>query len=319
MDSDDDTKQCCGSGCNNCILDEYPRNKSRGTEIDSKLNILSQNYVPFRIDKIENCTENVSIFFLSFKSAINLDLTEYTLNIPPGHHIMIRTECTTAEYNLTDKRYDTETELDYISRWYTPIRVDSAYFKFEILVKFEVNGLMSKYFQKCVPGDICEVKGVYGNFTWVPHNWQRLLCISQGVAIAPMFRVIQSILDNEEDETRIQLYACYKDCDSILMRPEIIAFQQYWNFQSAVYLSNHKCCCYEQVEMCTCLRNQLKYNERVHSKRLDFNELFNYFNSNNADINSNFILICGTDVFINSIKNYLKKLNINEDNIFVFQ
>lgn len=321
-DSDNESdKQCCGSGCNNCILDEpsssHQSNHSDGNS--TKMNILSQNYVTFRINSIIPCTKEVHRFTLRFcdTSSDQIDQSAYTLFIPSGHHVMIRAKCSTN----SDLKYDTDTTESYVSRWYTPITVNSELFQFEVLVKFYPGGAMSAVWQKFIVGDICEVKGVYGEFNYTPNTLKRLVCICQGVAVAPMYRIAAAILDDENDETLVTLLSCFRSIDDLLLRDEIEACRRFWNFQSSIFLSRNDCQC-GQGEICDCLQSRVRYGETINPFRLGLKDLLAFYGQqeDNSFKQSIYTLICGTDIFVNSMKTHLLYgLNINEDRIFVFQ
>lgn len=310
-----DEIKCCGSGCNNCVLDER---KCFSPEDSSKDNILAIDggkYVKFSLQRKWKCTENVCRFEFIYINEEDLKVMELT--IPPGCHIMIR--AIIDEINPKTIRNDETTIGNFISRPYTPIHVDKKNGKFEILVKFEPMGLMSNYFGNISLGDTVEVKGPYGDFRWTPNSIRNLICVSQGVAISPMYAIVQSILNNEDDETRIDFLSCFRGIDDILLRDEIYDFQQYWNFESLIYLSNETACSCDtnaKIRNCGCIESKLKYNEIVCTFRLDENELSKIFIEKR--IENCFILLCGTSRFINSIKMSLKKLHIKDENIFVF-
>lgn len=62
-----------------------------------------------------------------------------------------------------------------------------------------------------------------------------MLCV--GTGIAPMAQLIQTILNNEDDESVITLlYGCrtYKD---ILLKSQLDDWSRYWNFTCTYYLS----------------------------------------------------------------------------------
>lgn len=284
------------------------------------MNILSQNYTTFRIISIIPCTKEVHRFTLRFcdTSSDQIDHSPYTLFIPTGHHVMIRAQCC----NATDRKYDADTIERYVSRWYTPITVNSELFQFDVLVKFQSGGAMSALWQKFVVGDICEVKGVYGEFIYTPNALKRLVCICQGVAVAPMYRIAAAILDDEDDETLVTLLSCFRSIDDLLLRDEIEACRRFWNFQSSVFLSQNECDC-GQGEICDCLQGRVRYGETINPFRLGLKELLQFYGThedNNSLKQSIYTLICGTDMFVNSIKTHLLYgLNINEDKIFVFQ
>lgn len=342
----EDKEQCCGSGCNNCVLDKNKYSESKTST--KKTNILNSNYTKFIVQNIEECSANTSRYTFKYKhdelsdiEETKLDLTNLTLEIPPGYHLMIRVPYEDIGFNNNTylknlKKQDQNTTEDFISRRYTPILVDAKTLTFDVLVKFEKLGLISTYFKHLTIGVCTEWKGSYGTFQWIPNKYKYLLCFCHGVAIAPIYRIINTILNNEIDDTLIQLHVGFQNFESILLRNELIGFKDYWNFQSIIYLTQTQNLCEclissmrrpsQQIQPqfhCNCIRKKCKYNENICTYRLDNNiieniykSLFVYYNKTIINEHEIFTLICGTKDFTNIIENCLKQLNIN--NYFIF-
>lgn len=317
--------QCCGSGCNNCVLDQ--RKNTTISSINEKTNIFSKKYQHFSLNNISRHTDSVYEFSFIFTNTDYDNLDNYTLNIPPGHHLILRSlnsnsasPDSTAHTECHKLKNDLNTLEDYISRPYTPIKVNREKLQFTILVKLEPFGQMSKYLQSLTIGHICEWKGVYGIFNWTPNKYKYLLCIYHGVAAAPIYRVVSSIFANAEDETRIIVRGCFATIDQIVLRKEFYAFHQYWNLASIVYyLSRESCTCTMQqqppsVQNCKCKRDKLLYNETACVYRLNDQELSKAF----IEKMETFTIVCGTEAFIKQIKCHLEKLAIPNENIFIF-
>ena len=61
--------------------------------------------------------------------------------------------------------------------------------------------------------------------------------LAVGTGIAPMSQVINTILNNEEEDTMIQLlYGC-RTYEDILMKKELKEWSRYWNFTCHYFLS----------------------------------------------------------------------------------
>lgn len=305
---------CCNSGCNNCILDTYQRQHDAKLirTNDSKINLFDGSYRQFKLTSIESYTETVQrLRFQIVTENVNKD--EYMIEVPPTFHLFIRAPTATANLSKNDEN----TKENYISRPYTPIAYNASQFSFDVLVKFEQNGRMSTYLKNLKIGDITEWKGCYGDFVWVPNplRYKYLVCICQGVAIAPMFSLISSILSNEDDETVIYLLVCFKDLENYLLRSELVQFNKFWNFHCTVYLSlfiHDKKCTDNRRKNCSCLR--LFSNETICPYRLNNNELNQFYNE--LGCNLIFTLFCGT----NTLENLVKTCNnINMDNYYCFQ
>ncbi|KAL5276308.1 CYB5RL family protein [Megaselia abdita] len=219
---------CCGNGCTNCILDTKPLQE----EDDNRPNALSI-YRKYNIVKILDLKPNITKY--TFQLTENCD--NLSLRIPPGHHIMMRS-----------------TEL--LIRPYSPFSVTTADFEFEILVNDCPNGEMTKYIKGLNLGDSVEFRGPVGKYQ---HKVNRNVVIfTHGVAIASVFRIVTSILENQEDDSRIYFNACFQDLEHILFRNEIHSWNQFWNFDGLIYLSKGG----------QDFKDKLKYKEAVLNRRL---------------------------------------------------
>lgn len=327
-DNNNELEVCCNSGCNNCILDK--KQIKVNEDYSKKINVFSENYINFEITSIKQCTSNVFRFILKYFNKSEENLDNKIVYIPEGHHVIIRapkvvnktTSTIFLNYihhslnnplnlktnnSIKIEKYDKNMKDNYISRMYTPITVKPNEMEFEILVKMEPNGLMSKYFQTLNIGDLIEIKGPYGEFTHVKNKYKKLICFSQGVGLAPIYSLFNSILKDDEDETVVHLIACFQDVDHILLRDEIYDSLKHWNFHSEFYLSKE-----ENLE------KKLKFNETIHNFRLVNNEILKIYYKN-SDIENAFNLICGTENFVKLIKNCLiNSLGVKNENIFIF-
>lgn len=299
-----DDQVCCNSGCNNCVLDTYQRHVKLRSVNDLKYNLFDGTYRQFKVIFNEKCTEIVNKIRFEFVSK-ETNEDKYTIQVPPTYHLFIRTPIDAVNTSKNDKN----TKENYIGRPYTPIKFED--FSFEILVKFETNGKMSNYLKNLKIDDLTEWKGCYGNFLWSPNpfKYKYLVCICQGVAIAPMISLISSILSNEEDETLIYLLVCFKNMENYLLRTELVEYRKYWNFRPTVYLSqfaHNEECTNRMIKNCACIRPLLRYDEIVCPYRLDKNELQEFYNKLTSNLI--FTLFCGT----NNLENLIQTCNIHK-------
>lgn len=300
-------EECCNSGCNNCVLDRQQNASSKCAIEHSKINLFDRTYRVFKLISRQICTVNVHKFRFKIVSS-GIDEEKYTIDVPPTCHLFIRIPSDTANTNKNDEN----TKENYISRPYTPITVDDNQLSFDILVKFEQNGRMSSYFEQLKIGDISEWKGYYGDFMWSanPTQHKYLVCICQGVAIAPIYTLVSSILSDEKDETLIYLLVCFKDLDNYLLRNELAEFRKFWNFHAIVYLSqfNHynEQCTEKRTKNCLCLKPFLRYDETICPYRLNQNELKRFYSERGSNLI--FTLFCGT----NSLENLVKSCSVSE-------
>lgn len=322
----DEEEQCCGSGCNNCVLDKLQQtNKPKFFDIESKSNIFSKNYTKFAVQNILRHSDTIYEFAFSYINTDGNDLTNFIIDIPPGHHLFLRSPYIYNEKTAINRtKHDQNTIEEYISRPYTPILVNRKELQFHILVKLESNGQMSSYLRHLTIGNHTEWKGVYGTFKWITASlnhtkYTNLVCIYQGIAVAPIYSVMSSIFANDLDETRITVFGCYKNIENILMRKKLYEFHQYWNLNSInYYLSQQKCTCSIRQMNCLCIKKHLWYNENVFPYRLDDCQEFDKVFANKIK-NQTYTIVCGTDKFTQFIKCMLiEQLMIENENIFIF-
>lgn len=317
IDADGNVEDCCNSGCNNCILDTHQKSLLRNSDLTSKLNLIDSQYKQFKVIEIQQCTSNVNRYKFEFFNQEQINLDNFVLNVPSTYHLILRAPTSDDYIRKSGVKHDKSTIDEYISRPYTPILVDSNNLTFDILVKFESNGMMSQYLRQLKIGELTEWKGVYGAFQWNPKpTTKHLICISQGVAIAPMFNLISSILSNELDETLVHLFACFQNVDNILLRSELCLLQLFWNFKVRIYLSQQNCdlCKNEKTINCICIKDKLRFNESIYNYRLDENKLIDFYKGLNTD--QHFTLVCANNLLENSVKSSLEKLNKNDKNCY---
>ena len=314
-----ENESCCNNGCNNCVLDKLLIiTKSNH---DDKSNLLkSGSYQTFKVEQINRIT--INIYDIKFKYTEPYNSKKEILKIPPASFLMFRTRkdffCTDInpvfqEYheqfdnieghcNENSTKHDKEMKDEYFSRKYTPYWVDDEEMSFKIILKLEPWGRMSKYFQTLHLGSETMWKGPFESFKFLPNATTTLIIFTQGICLTSSYRIIESILKNEEDETKIILISCFQNIDTILFRNEIHSFNSYWNFQSTTYLS----------ESSNSLDHKLKYKETIVNRRLNAEDIDDL--NKIADPNTTNILICGRDGFVDFLQLSLRKHNYNNVN-----
>lgn len=325
MESDSEEEKCCGNGCNTCVLDKKKVIKD-GSLID---NVIDSRYQWFRVSDIKQEARNV--FTFEFQYCDESD-SEKGLFIPHGAHLMLRVPSedilkdvnevfvkAELESNLR-KRWNQEPKKtitndpdmtkSYTSRPYSPYQFHPVDRTFRILFRYE-GGEMSKRMIRLKIGDLVEFKGFYsGEFIYSRNMTRTLICICQGVAIAPMINVIQQILQDEEDDTIINLFACFRDFHDILLKDTLREMMNYWNFKLNLYLPYHieDTCKQKSISCCDCIKKHKLFTETVYLQRI---------NSETMKPNPDAIyLISGSEDFITSTSGLLKDLQIVQGKIF---
>ena len=68
-------------------------------------------------------------------------------------------------------------------------------------------------------------------------QFKKMYMLAVGTGIAPMSQVIETVLNNEDEDTIIQLlYGC-RTYEDILMKKELQEWSRYWNFSCQYHLS----------------------------------------------------------------------------------
>uniref|UniRef100_A0A182N501 Uncharacterized protein n=1 Tax=Anopheles dirus TaxID=7168 RepID=A0A182N501_9DIPT len=205
------------------------------------------------------------------------------------------------------KHDQTEDDL-YISRPYTPIASDLEAGTFDVLIKLEPGGAMTNYLVTLSIGAHTEWKGLYGDFLWKRNQHRNVVAFVQGVAIAPVYSTLSTILDDSEDDTRLTLCACFRDLQSVLLREELRSMGSYWNFRYEVYLSR-------RTDHCPPLA--VRYAEPIHDRRLEAEDTERLLERSISDGKQTLlVLLCGTEPFTAFIKSSLVKLGI--ENCYTF-
>ena len=162
--------------------------------------------------------------------------------------------------------------------------------------------------QWCV-GICAEWRGPFGDFQYQANKYKKLLMLACGTGIAPMIQVIQTVLDNEDDLTCIQLvYAC-RTQHEIMLKYMLNEFSDYWNFQVLYVLSQ----CTE--EKLVTEKGLIRYGDKIKCGRITA-DLVHAEMPPPSD--ENHVLVCGTKSFDKDMINYLLKMGYTRNNIFKF-
>ncbi|XP_035781916.1 NADH-cytochrome b5 reductase-like [Anopheles albimanus] len=319
--------ECCGSGCTNCVLDLKPDHHHApvGTS-----NVLNRTYQRFICCSIAQETEQVFRFRFQLQQE---RAPGQALYIPPGCHLLLRAlrqrseeladeklkswresypaSCHTRSLPTTrTKKYDTKEDDLYLSRPYTPVAHRREDCSFEVLIKMEPDGAMTDYLLSLGVGSVTEWKGVYGEFAWERNRCRNLVAFTQGVGLAPIYTTFRAILDDEEDETRLTLVACFRDLQNVLFREQLREMAGYWNFRYSIYLSRSDA-------GSTFRSDTIKYKEPIYEQRLegkDVERLLSGLPSRASD--SLLVLLCGAEPFTRFLTECLETLGI--ENCFTF-
>ncbi|XP_048671291.1 NADH-cytochrome b5 reductase-like isoform X5 [Marmota marmota marmota] len=157
-----------------------------------------------------------------------------------------------------------------IQRAYTPISPANAKGYFEVLIK-------------------------YGE----------LLMLAAGTGLAPMVPILQSITDNEDDETFVTLVCCFKTFESIYLKTFLQEQACFWNVRTFFILSQENSP--EQLPW--------SYREKTHFGHLD-QDLIEELVSRCR--RKPFALVCGSPKFTEDMAKCLLCAGLTKDSYFLF-
>lgn len=147
--------------------------KSEHVKFDPMLMVKSE-YRPFEIIEKREVSPDCIIFKFRYPDSFYLDL-------PVGTHVLLRGQH----------------EGEPISRSYTPITYHEKGY-FELLIKVYPMGRISKYMYGRNVGDLVEMKGPIGRFSFNDDIHKNLGMIAGGSGVTPMLQVINYILSSPE-------------------------------------------------------------------------------------------------------------------------
>lgn len=281
---------CCGSGCAPCVFDIYEEDlkkwkkncKNLSSNASESEEVIScSHYTSFELIAIEVVSPNTNVY--RFKLPENKSLA---MNI--GQHIIIK-----GSYNNR-----------VITRPYTPINGEITEDFFEILIKLYPQGKMSSVVKDWKIGDKIDMRGPYGSFSYVRNSFKSIVMFAAGTGIAPMFQIIKSILNDDDDMTRILLLYSSKSFKDILLRNELHTLQAYWNFKVCHYLSTERD------------KNDTKYGEEVEFRRVtkaDAEQAIHKETPGNT-----LVLISGTKSYDKDMTNAALNVSVLPKHIFRF-
>lgn len=281
-------EDCCNSGCNPCIFDVYEKQlekynfflKNGEQSSISTENAISQlEYTTFSlVQSIQLCDSHK---LLSFKK--NVDNKKVWWK--PGDHFLY-------------KYYSGDFAC---TRAYTPImKKNIEDHDFCIILKKVDSGLVSNHLYHLNHGDQTLWRGPYGSYEIAPNRYDRIIMIAQGTGITPFFSIIEGILCNEDDMTKILLYYCCESDNKILLREELYLFKSYWNFTYKIFLSN------------TLKNTNYKYQEPIIHHKLTFEDLLIL----KPHLSNDQFLLCGSSQFMKTYDVCLKQHDIH--NVIIF-
>ncbi|KAL8125693.1 hypothetical protein AgCh_013091 [Apium graveolens] len=163
-------------------------------------------WVDFKLQDKAKVSHNTQLFRFSFDPSAKLGLDVAS--------------CLITRYPLAP---DAEGKTKYVIRPYTPISDPDANGHFDLLIKVYPGGKMSQHFANLKPGDVVEVKGnkPIEKLRYTPNMKKHIGMIAGGSGITPMLQIIDAILKNSDDNTKISLQYANVSPDDILLKKKL--------------------------------------------------------------------------------------------------
>lgn len=166
---------------------------------DRKNSILPDAWTPLELQDKTIVSKNTAIYRFKLKSSIA------TLDVPPGHFLMIRVKIDGVE------------EV----RSYNPISPRYAPGYFDLMVKSYVDGRVSRYLAGLSSGETVDFRGPVGQFHYHPNGSRAIGVVAGGSGITPVLQVLNEIVTSSEDLTKISLIYANNTENDILLKDEL--------------------------------------------------------------------------------------------------
>ncbi|KAI9039849.1 cytochrome b5 reductase family protein [Aspergillus affinis] len=113
-----------------------------------------------------------------------------------------------------------------VLRPYTPISDLDQKGSLELLVKQYPNGKASTHLHSLVPGDTLTFLAPLRGFPWKPNQFSQVYLIAGGAGITPLYQLLQGILKNPNDKTKVNLVFGVNTEQDLLLREELEDFKR---------------------------------------------------------------------------------------------
>ncbi|KAI8322172.1 NADH-cytochrome b5 reductase-like protein [Martensiomyces pterosporus] len=154
--------------------------------------------------------------FVSFKlqevTPINHDTAHFRFALEPNQELgMDVTSCFVVKAKIGDDAKPT-------IRPYTPVSPQHARGHFDLVVKKYPTGKMSSHIHSLSPGDTLDIKGPIGKYPYKANALKEIGMVAGGSGITPMIQVIEQVLNDPKDNTKLTLVFANKSEEDIILR-----------------------------------------------------------------------------------------------------
>lgn len=156
----------------------------------------------FRAFKLSNIT----------KHNHNTNTFSFAFDDPKAKYNGTTASCVVFKANINGKE---------VIRPYTPVSRPNTIGQLEFVIKDYPNGMMSRYVHQLKKGDKLEIKGPIPKYPYEPNKFQKIVLIAGGTGITPMIQMIEEIILNPDDKTKIVLLYANTSMDDILLKKDL--------------------------------------------------------------------------------------------------
>lgn len=174
------------------------------TKITEKAALNPKEWVQFKLEETARVSHNTNIYRFSFDPDAKL-----------GLHVA---SCIVTRAPIGTNN---EGKPKYVIRPYTPISDPESKGYFDLLIKIYPEGKMSQHFAHLKPGDTLEVKGPIEKLPYSPNMKKHIGMVAGGTGITPMLQIVDAILNNPEDNTKVSLLYANISPDDILLKEKL--------------------------------------------------------------------------------------------------
>ncbi|KAJ2708584.1 hypothetical protein H4R19_004680, partial [Coemansia spiralis] len=146
------------------------------------------------------------------KIAINHDTSLFRFALEPNQELGLDvTSCFVVKAKIGNDEKPT-------IRPYTPVSPQHARGYFDLVVKNYPTGKMSSHIHRMGAGDTLDIKGPIPKYPYVAGKLTEIGLVAGGSGITPMIQLIQHVLADTKDKTKLTLVFANKSEDDIILR-----------------------------------------------------------------------------------------------------
>ncbi|XP_071731200.1 nitrate reductase [NADH]-like [Rutidosis leptorrhynchoides] len=201
--------------------------------------LIPREKIPCKLVAKTSLSHDVRLFRFALPSS------DQVLGLPVGKHVFL---CANIDDKLCMRAYTPTSTIDEVGYFELLVKI---YFK-NVEPKFPNGGLMSQYLESMPLGSSLCIKGPLGHIeymgkgTFSVHGKQKfatkLAMFAGGTGITPIYQVMQAILKDPEDDTKMYVVYANRTEDDILLKDELDAWAEKYQDRVKVWyvLSNSK-------------------------------------------------------------------------------